>query len=89
MEKASCLVKNEKGAKAIVEIFETLKNKQYSLIPKLLLNDYKELKVLSDKCLKTNDLDEILLKGSFELKLCIKGCLGKKVCIDACIRAHS
>ena len=33
--------------------------------------------------------DEILLKGSFELKLCIKGCLGKKVCIDACIRAHS
>ena len=90
LEKASCLVKNEKGAKAIVEIFETLKNKQYSLIPKLLLNDFKELKALTDKCLKTDyNLDEILLNASVDLQVCLKACLGAKLCIEACLKKYS
>ena len=84
IEKASCILKNEKAAKVIVEIFDHIKRKQYSLIPKLLINDYSELKKIVEKCLKPNEVDDVLLKAQRDLDICLKGCLGKKSCLTAC-----
>ena len=84
IEKASCILKNEKAAKVIVEIFDHIKRKQYSLIPKLLINDYSELKKIVEKCLKPNEVDDVLLKANRQLDICLRNCLGKKACILAC-----
>ena len=90
IEKASCILKNEKAAKVIVEIFDHIKRKQYSLIPKLLINDYSELKKIVEKCLKPNEVDDVLLKITLneKQKLCLKHCLGTKACVSDCINNY-
>ena len=86
-EVASCLVKNEIAANAIVDIFEAIKLKKYTLIPKLLTNDYAELQKVTSECL--NELDDVSLQNSWDLKICLKGCLpGNLLCINACYSRH-
>ena len=89
---ASCIVKNEKAAKVIIEIFEHIKRKQYSLIPKLLLNDFSELKKVTEKCLKSEELDEVSLQidGDFVEKSCLLSCkpFNNKICIDSCTKKY-
>ena len=88
IEDAECIIKNAKAAKAVVEIFDHIKRKQYALIPKLLHNDFAELKRVSEKCLKPYVVDDVLLKSNKQLELCIKACFGKKACIELCIKKY-
>ena len=86
IEKASCIAKNEKAAKAIVEIFEHIKKNQYSLIPELLLNDeYSELQKVSEICFRLTRYKEIIKNPTPGLKLCLKHCLGKRKCVLDCV----
>ena len=86
IDDAECIIKNAKAAKAVVEIFDHIKRKQFTSIPKLLHNDFAELQKVSEKCLKPYEVDDVLLKGNPQLEVCIKGCLGKKACIEICIK---
>ena len=88
IDDAECIIKNEKAAKAVVEIFDRIKRKQYTSIPKLLHNDYAELQNVSEKCLKPYVVDDVLLKANPKLEVCLRGCLGKKACIELCYKQY-
>ena len=88
IDDAECIIKNAKAAKAVVEIFDHIKRKQYTSIPKLLHKDFAELQKVSEKCLKPVEVDDVLLKSKKDLEICIKGCLGKKACIQICLTKY-
>ena len=88
IDDAECIIKNAKAANAVVEIFDHIKRKQYTSIPKLLHKDFAELQKVSEKCLKPVEVDDALLKANPQLEVCLRGCLGKKLCIELCFKKY-